>query len=131
MVQRKPMFKFYVADLISNVTLDNNIKFALVCVLLLHFDSIKADFPEHILITRMVSCQKAGINRLAYWSQQIISDFQRLNGSSLPESKGDLVVPITEMAEITEAMRDYEKHIYELQQQVTVTLMQQLECNSR
>jgi len=105
-------FALYAADLLSTVTFDLHIKYSLVCVLLLHFAAVQSAFPSHPLLVRMITCRGAGVERLQFWAQQVVADFQRRNGSSLPDENGQVAVPVVEMTEMTGAIRDCEKELY-------------------
>lgn len=119
-VASREEFAMYAAELMASVQLDAPIKYALVCVLLLHFDAVMAACPSHALIARMVTCRNTGIRRVKYWAAQVRADFQRRNGSSLPEEgDGVMGVPVTEVQEMVVAMKDYEKETVNLREELS------------
>lgn len=113
-------FALYSANLMAAAPLDLSMKYALVCVLLLHFDAVQAACPQHDLLTRMITCSNAGVTRVKHWAQQIQAAFHAKNGSSLPSTNGEISVPVVEMQEMSTAMRDYEGEVRELKNEISV-----------
>ena len=109
-IDERDLFTQYSILLLSSVAFDDtNFCRALCIVLIMHFEKVRQDFPEHLLNCKMIdTATLLGIDGalLSSWSLLFRNSFLRKNQILTPEDEETLVVP---GGQITTALKNNRK----------------------
>jgi hypothetical protein len=78
------LFVVYVEELMESCPNQNEeFKWAIMCVMLLHFDAVYELYPEHILVQKMLSCRGVTYDTVISWGLAARTWFVSYNGKHL------------------------------------------------
>jgi hypothetical protein len=77
-------FQYYATELLSMAPFCAELKGALACVLVMHAESVRAQFPEHPLLTKLERCGTIGRDKLEDWGKHIRRAFITKNAAYFP-----------------------------------------------